>query len=114
MNVLVALITLILDGDEMNLHVPQTEEARAEAVTLMSVKHNLATPKNGEPIIAATQDFITASYLLSSKEMFFDRRTFTYIVMHMMDGATHLDVAPPRPFWPLNDYGRGNRFSACS
>ncbi|KAI1156878.1 DNA-directed RNA polymerase III subunit RPC1 [Nemania diffusa] len=83
------------DGDEMNLHVPQTEEARAEAVTLMSVKHNLATPKNGEPIIAATQDFITASYLLSSKDMFFDRRTFTYIVMHMMDGVTHLDLPPP-------------------
>ncbi|KAI1810219.1 DNA-directed RNA polymerase III subunit RPC1 [Poronia punctata] len=83
------------DGDEMNLHVPQTEEARAEAVTLMSVKHNLATPKNGEPIIAATQDFITASYLLSSKDNFFDRRTFTYIVMHMMDGVTHLDLPPP-------------------
>ncbi|KAI1179141.1 DNA-directed RNA polymerase III subunit RPC1 [Nemania sp. FL0916] len=83
------------DGDEMNLHVPQTEEARAEAVTLMSVKHNLATPKNGEPIIAATQDFITASYLLSSKDNFFDRRTFTYIVMHMMDGITHLDLPPP-------------------
>ncbi|KAJ3580420.1 hypothetical protein NPX13_g141 [Xylaria arbuscula] len=83
------------DGDEMNLHVPQTEEARAEAVTLMSVKHNLATPKNGEPVIAATQDFITASYLFSSKDMFFDRRTFTYIVMQMMEGSTHIDLPPP-------------------
>lgn len=25
------------DGDEMNLHVPQTEEARAEALVLMGV-----------------------------------------------------------------------------
>lgn len=25
------------DGDEMNLHLPQTEEARAEALTLMNV-----------------------------------------------------------------------------
>ncbi|ROT36198.1 DNA-directed RNA polymerase III subunit RPC1 [Sodiomyces alkalinus F11] len=83
------------DGDEMNLHVPQTEEARAEAINLMGVKHNLATPKNGEPIIAATQDFITAAYLLSSKDRFFDRKTFTYIVMHMMDGLTHLDLPPP-------------------
>ncbi|KAI1081373.1 beta and beta-prime subunits of DNA dependent RNA-polymerase [Whalleya microplaca] len=83
------------DGDEMNLHVPQTEEARAEAMTLMGVKHNLATPKNGEPIIAATQDFITASYLLSSKDNFFDRKTFTYLVTHMMDGVTHLDLPPP-------------------
>lgn len=83
------------DGDEMNLHVPQTEEARAEAINLMGVKHNLATPKNGEPIIAATQDFITAAYLLSSKDRFFDRKTFTYIVMHMMDGKVHLDLPPP-------------------
>ncbi|KAI0152918.1 DNA-directed RNA polymerase III subunit RPC1 [Xylariaceae sp. FL1272] len=83
------------DGDEMNLHVPQTEEARAEALTLMGVKHNLATPKNGEPIIAATQDFITAAYLLSGKDIFFDRRTFTYIVMHMLDGDTHIDLPPP-------------------
>ncbi|KAI2470908.1 beta and beta-prime subunits of DNA dependent RNA-polymerase [Annulohypoxylon bovei var. microspora] len=83
------------DGDEMNLHVPQTEEARAEAMILMGVKHNLVTPKNGEPIIAATQDFITAAYLLSSKDNFFDRKTFTYIVMQMMDGNTHVDLPPP-------------------
>ncbi|KAK1509405.1 RNA polymerase Rpb1 [Colletotrichum costaricense] len=83
------------DGDEMNLHVPQTEEARAEAINLMGVKHNLATPKNGEPVIAATQDFITAAYLLSSKDNFFDRKTFTYICMHMMDGKVHLDLPPP-------------------
>jgi DNA-directed RNA polymerase III subunit RPC1 len=88
------------DGDEMNIHVPQTEEARAEAITLMGVKHNLATPKNGEPIIAATQDFITAAYLLSSKDRFFDRKTFTYICMHMTDGLVHLDLPPPAVFKP--------------
>lgn len=83
------------DGDEMNLHVPQTEEARAEAINLMGIKHNLATPKNGEPVIAATQDFITAAFLLSSKDRFFDRKTFTYLCMHMMDGRTHVDIPPP-------------------
>lgn len=83
------------DGDEMNLHVPQTEEARSEAITLMGVKHNLITPKNGSPVIAATQDFITAAYLLSGKDSFFDRKTFTYMVMHMMDGNVHIDIPPP-------------------
>ena len=43
------------DGDEMNVHVPQTEEARAEAAQLMGVMHNLCTPKNGEILVAATQ-----------------------------------------------------------
>ncbi|KAG5965333.1 hypothetical protein E4U57_004170 [Claviceps arundinis] len=83
------------DGDEMNLHVPQTEEARAEAINLMGVKYNLATPKNGEPIIAATQDFITAAFLLSSKDRFYDRKTFSYICMHMMEPGTPIELPPP-------------------
>lgn len=83
------------DGDEMNLHVPQTEEARTEAINLMGVKHNLVTPKNGEPVIAATQDFITASFLLSNKDNFYDRKSFTYLCTHMLDGNTPLDVPPP-------------------
>jgi len=83
------------DGDEMNLHVPQTEEARAEALTLMGVKHNLATPKNGEPIIAAIQDFITAAYLISSKDRFYTRQAFTYICMHMTGAAQDIDLPPP-------------------
>lgn len=88
------------DGDEMNLHVPQTEEARAEAINLMGVKYNLATPKNGEPVIAATQDFITAAYLLSSKDKFFDRKTFTYICNMMLLAEDHLDLPPPAVFKP--------------
>ncbi len=83
------------DGDEMNLHVPQTEEARTEANQLMAVEHNLATPKNGEPIIAAIQDFITAAYILSRKDTFYDRKSFAQICMSMVDGATHVDIPPP-------------------
>ncbi|KAI9686423.1 MAG: hypothetical protein M1822_003768 [Bathelium mastoideum] len=79
------------DGDEMNLHVPQTEEARAEAEELMGVKHNLATPKNGAPIIAAIQDFITAAYLSTNKDRFFDRETFCQICGCMFDGNSVLD-----------------------
>ncbi|KAF2186274.1 DNA-directed RNA polymerase III subunit RPC1 [Zopfia rhizophila CBS 207.26] len=79
------------DGDEMNLHVPQTEEARTEAIELMGVKYNLATPKNGTPIIAAIQDFITAAYLLSSKNNFYDRKTFAHICSYMFNGDVVVD-----------------------
>ena len=89
------------DGDEMNLHVPQTEEARTEAIELMGVKHNLATPKNGEPIISAIQDFITASYLLSNKDTFYDRKTFTNICMYMVVGNAHIDLPPPAILKPV-------------
>ncbi|KAF9057391.1 hypothetical protein BJ165DRAFT_28479 [Panaeolus papilionaceus] len=83
------------DGDEMNLHVPQTEEARTEALELMSVKHNLVTPRNGEPVIAAIQDFITASFLLSRKDRFLDRREFTQICCYLVDANVEIDIPPP-------------------
>lgn len=83
------------DGDEMNLHVPQTEEARTEAVQLMGVKHNIVTPKNGEPIISAIQDFVTASYLLSSIDMFYDRKTFVTICIGMLEPHVKFDLPPP-------------------
>jgi DNA-directed RNA polymerase III subunit RPC1 len=87
------------DGDEMNLHVPQTEEARTEATELMGVQYNLATPKNGTPIIAAIQDFITAAYILSNKGNFYDRRTFCQIVNYMFagDGAYDPDTGKTLP-----------------
>lgn len=53
------------DGDEMNIHFPQSEEARAEARILMDVKQNLLVPKSGDPLIAATQDFLTSCYLIT-------------------------------------------------
>jgi DNA-directed RNA polymerase III subunit RPC1 len=61
------------DGDEMNIHVPQTYEAKAEARILMDVNKNLCVPKAGEPLIAATQDFLTTSYLITQKDYFINR-----------------------------------------
>lgn len=55
------------DGDEMNLHIPQSEEARAEALTLMLVEHQILSPRYGGPIIGGTQDYILGAYLLSQK-----------------------------------------------
>lgn len=75
------------DGDEMNLHVPQTEEARAEAQALMAVHANLVTPRNGEPLIAATQDFLTAAFLLTRKDMMFDATEFSRVCAFMDDAG---------------------------
>ncbi|KAJ1897533.1 DNA-directed RNA polymerase III subunit C1 (rpo31), partial [Kickxella alabastrina] len=83
------------DGDEMNIHVPQTEEARIEARELMGVKNNMITPRNGEPIIGATQDFITTAYLITQKERFYDRSQFVQIVSYCFDANLHIDIPPP-------------------
>ena len=56
------------DGDEMNLHVPQTEEARTEAELLMAVENHIRSPRYGLPIIACKHDHITGCYLLTRDE----------------------------------------------
>ena len=53
------------DGDEMNIHIPQTEEARAEAKILMLVQTQLISPGYGLSIIGCIQDSIAGNYLLT-------------------------------------------------
>jgi DNA-directed RNA polymerase subunit A' len=53
------------DGDEMNIHSPQNEEARAEAKILLDVKKNLMSPKNNTNLVGCIADAITGGYLLS-------------------------------------------------
>jgi DNA-directed RNA polymerase subunit A' len=56
------------DGDEMNIHSPQTEEAKAEAKILLDVKQNLISPKNSTNQIGCIVDSITGNYLLGLDE----------------------------------------------
>ncbi len=58
------------DGDEMNIHLPQTEEARAEALILMGNKYNLVTPRNGELLIAPIQVNISLVFKVKSYLIF--------------------------------------------
>lgn len=61
------------DGDEMNLHVPQSEEATAEADVLMNVRDNIISPRFGKPIIGGRHDHVTGSYILTKKGVKLDR-----------------------------------------
>jgi len=61
------------DGDEMNMHVPQTEEAMAEAEMLMKVQECIIAPRFGRPIIGGRHDHVTGMYLLTKKDSEFDR-----------------------------------------
>ncbi|GFP90332.1 DNA-directed RNA polymerase iii subunit rpc1 [Phtheirospermum japonicum] len=89
------------DGDEMNMHVPQTEEARTEALTLMGVQNNLCTPKNGEILVASTQDFLTSSYLITRKDTFYDRAAFSLICSYMGDAMESIDLPTPAFIKPI-------------
>jgi DNA-directed RNA polymerase subunit A'' len=69
------------DGDEMNLHVPQSEEARSEALTLMRVQDQILSPRYGGPIIGGIRDFLTAAYLLTKEGVYLTKEEFTNLAM---------------------------------
>ncbi len=58
------------DGDEMNLHIPQTEEARAEAEILMLVQTQLISPRFGLSVIGCIHDGISGNYMLTKQKEF--------------------------------------------
>ena len=53
------------DGDEMNLHVPQVEEAQTETKLLMNVSNHMRSPRFSGPIIGCSKDHITSLYILT-------------------------------------------------
>lgn len=94
-------IDLDFDGDEMNMHLPQTEEAKAEAVMLMGTQNNIVTPRNGEPLISATQDFITCCFLMTGRDIFYDRSQFAQICCYMGDSLLDVKLPPPAIIRPV-------------
>ncbi|MHA2055099.1 MAG: DNA-directed RNA polymerase subunit A'', partial [Candidatus Hodarchaeales archaeon] len=80
------------DGDEMNLHVPQSEEARSETRVLMRVQEQILSPRYGGPIIGAIHDYITAAYLLTWKKTFFAREEAWQLLL-----AGNYEEALPEP-----------------
>ncbi len=68
------------DGDEMNLHFPQTAEARAEAEHLMLVEQNMRSPRFGGPMLGGDQEYISGAYILTSKTTNFSKKDVVQIL----------------------------------
>ena len=77
------------DGDEMNMHALQNEEARAEARVLMRVQEQMLSPRFGENILGAIQDHITATYLLTNQNPTFNETQALDLLR-----ATRIDELP--------------------
>jgi DNA-directed RNA polymerase subunit A' len=57
------------DGDEMNIHSPQTEEARAEAKVLLDINANIISSRNNMNLCGTISDSITGAYLLGKDSL---------------------------------------------
>ena len=93
------------DGDEMNLHVPQSKEAQIEARLLMQVQDQILSPRYGAPIIGATKDFLTGAYLLTRKETILTQNE----VGKLLAATNYVGPEPepmikePEPLWSGKD-----------
>lgn len=89
------------DGDEMNLHVPQSEEAQTEALLLMQVQDQILSPRFGGPIIGAIRDFITGAYFFTRRENYLTK----YEVGRLLTATGYTGPLPepvikePQPLW---------------
>lgn len=54
------------DGDEMNLHVPQSISATAEALILMKAEVHIVSGQKNAPVNGLCQDALSGSYILSN------------------------------------------------
>eukprot|EP00835_Amoeboradix_gromovi_P005030 NODE_436_length_8630_cov_0.178877.p1 type:complete len:1558 gc:universal NODE_436_length_8630_cov_0.178877:7372-2699(-) len=61
------------DGDEMNMHFFQSQQARSEAYNIASNKHQYLVPTSGEPIRGLIQDHIVAGVRMCQKDSFFNK-----------------------------------------
>lgn len=75
------------DGDEMNLHVLQSEEAKGEAEVLMKVQENILSPRFGGVIVGAIHDHISGCFLLTYKDKTFDKSA----AVRMLSTAGHTE-----------------------
>ena len=89
------------DGDEMNLHVPQSEEARAEAMLLLQVQDHILSPRFGGPIIGVIRDFLSMSFLLTRKSTYLTREEVSRLLIAAgYDGPLpEPDIKEPVELW---------------
>ncbi|RYE21353.1 MAG: hypothetical protein EOP45_09675 [Sphingobacteriaceae bacterium] len=63
------------DGDEMNLHLPQSLDAQAELEQLMAVEKNMISTQTGRPMMSLHQDSLLAVYLMTQPNQRFNYHT---------------------------------------
>jgi hypothetical protein len=90
-----------LDGCQKCCPIKKQSDVITYSVSLFYIlqnKSNLVTPRNGELLIAATQDFITGAYLLTQKDHFLDRGQACQLAACLLagsDASMHIDLPPP-------------------
>ncbi len=84
------------DGDEMQIHAPQSESSIAEIKNLLMVTNHISSMRHGKPIIIPGEDLISGAFLLTLKNTEFSKKETMEMLYSI--GITEL---------PSADRGRG-------
>ena len=76
------------DGDEMNLHVPQSLTARAEVENLMMVDRLIVSPQSNKPVIGIIQDSLLSSCKMTRRNIFIKKDRLMNMIM-LINGWDH-------------------------
>ncbi|KAE8279100.1 DNA-directed RNA polymerase II subunit RPB1 [Larimichthys crocea] len=90
------------DGDEMNLHLPQSLETRAEIQELAMVPRMIVTPQSNRPVMGIVQDTLTAVRKFTKRDVFLERGEVMNLLMFLStwDGKVPQPaILKPRPLW---------------
>ena len=90
------------DGDEMNLHVPQSEETRAEINQLCMVPLNIVSPQRNGPLMGIVQDTLCGIYKMTRRDVFLSKEQVMNVMMWVPDWDGVLPppaIIKPRPMW---------------
>lgn len=71
------------DGDEMNIHAPQSEAARAEIKDLMMISKCMVSPQANKPVIGIIQDALLGCHKITSRDVFITKEHFCDIAFRL-------------------------------
>lgn len=95
------------DGDEMNMHFPQNEVARAEALQLADTDHQYISGTAGKPLRGLIQDHLSVSVALCNLDTFFDRQAYQQLIYGALRPESghilgeRLELIPPAIMKPV-------------
>ncbi|KAL3142271.1 hypothetical protein ABBQ38_002614 [Trebouxia sp. C0009 RCD-2024] len=99
------------DGDEINLHLPQDNLARAEGYEIVHADEQYIVPTDGKPVRGLIQDHIVSGVWLTKRDTFLTKAEYMQLVYSacsptrpgLLDAANHLILAPtilkPEPLY---------------
>lgn len=69
------------DGDEMNMHVPQSYETKAEVKEIMHVPNQIVSPKDNKPVMGIVQDSLLGIMLFTLRDTFIEKELVMNLLM---------------------------------